>query len=584
VIELRTYQIEARDAVRKEWESGIQKTLLVAATGAGKTEMSLSVLAAEHAAGCVTRILWVAHRQELITQPVDRIKAHWADQVPAPGIVMAAKDDAAAKLVVATVQSLNKRRLEKLLKHGSFSHMLIDEAHHATSRSYATLIGRLLEANPKMRIMGVTATPRRADRDGLKKVFQSVAYKISVKDAIVRLRCLVPFSVVGVRLPVSFKDVKVIGEDYEQELAGKIMAADNATEIIVDQWKKHAANRKTMMFASSVHQARESAKAFQKAGISAAWASGATPKKDRDEIIKRFKEGKIKVLVNCALWTEGFDVPEVNCVIMAKPTKSDSIYLQCVGRGLRLAEGKTDCLIMDFVPEDEREFRLGGDLLGKPKKLRKKEAEAKQKGVIIEAFQMDKEGEGIDVDPDEVQLQVLDYFSASKIAWTFDGGIATVTVGERTAMAVVLPDQSRIDAANKLRERGLWKEAYQQLLDQIRRYRVFAVKNSDVKEIGAVDDWEAAALMASDYADEWGDKTLMKRKNEWRRQPASAGQITFMKQLKLPVRDGISKGEAAQAITHKLTLNQLIRKGVVRVKPAQQPTEAQHTGLAIASS
>jgi hypothetical protein len=172
---------------------------------------------------------------------------------------------------------------------------------------------------------------------------------------------------------------------------------------------------------------------------------------------------------------------------------------------------------------------------------------------------------------------VLDYFGASKFAWTFDGGVASVSVGERVSLAVVLPNQARIDAANNLRERGLWKEAYQQLLDVISQYSVFAIKGSDITEIGKVKDWEAAAMLASDYADQWGDKTLAKRKNEWRRQPASAGQISFMKQLHIAIRDGISKGEAAQSITHKLVLNQLTRKGIIRATTNQQ-TEAQHAG------
>jgi hypothetical protein len=327
-----------------------------------------------------------------------------------------------------------------------------------------------------------------------------------------------------------------------------------------------------MAFTASVFQARMLARAFQDAGVKAEWASGDTPKKDRDAIIRRFQSGKTQMLVNCALWTEGFDAPETSCVLMARPTRSDSVYIQCVGRGLRLAPGKADCLILDFVPEDVRDLRLAGDLLGKPKRQRKKEEQARQKGIVIEAFAMNSVGDGIDADPDKVQMKVLDYFSDSRLAWTFDGGVASCSVGERTSLAIVLPDQRRIAHANDLRERGLWREGYEQILREVSCFRVLVVRSELVEVLGLDGDWEAAALRAQDYAEAWGVDTLAGRKKKWRREPASTGQLNFMRQLGVAARLDISKGEAAQAITHALVLKTLQRKGVIRVEPQPEST------------
>ena len=565
MIKLREYQQEARDSVLQEWEGGNLETVLAMATGTGKTETFLGTLAAENEAGRLERALIVAHRKELIEQPINRIADHWADQLPGTGIVMGGQRDHGAPLVVATVQTLaNESRLEAVCEAGLISHVIIDEAHHAVSPTYMTLIERLKEKNPSLRILGVTATPRRADGDGLKKVFKSVAYRISIKDAIVRLKCLVPFTAIAVELPVSFEGVKEVGEGWESEAAGQILSAENALEIIVETWKKHASERKTMAFTASVFQARMMAEAFRAAGIAAEWASGNTKKDEREAIVERYKSGETQVLVNCALWTEGFDVPETGCVIMARPTKSDSVYVQAAGRGLRLAPGKADCLILDFAPIGARDIRLAGDLLGKPRAQRKAEESAKDKGVILECFAMNSEGSGIDADPDEVQMRVLDFFGGSRLAWTFDGGIASVSIGDKQSLAIILPENHRIARAEKLKQSGIWSELHEQLFHEVSNFRVCLVKRNGCDLLGVEGDWEGAAMIAQDYADEWGIDTLSGRKNKWRKAPASAGQLDFLKRLGLP-HEGVSKGEAAQAITHKLALSTLQKEGVIRV-------------------
>ncbi len=564
MIKLRPYQREARDAVLAEWEKG-KSTLLAMSTGTGKTETFLSVLAAEHEAGHLDRALVIAHRRELIYQPVERINKHWQDQLPRPGIVMADQDQVNADLVIATVQTLgSEKRRNRVLKAGAFSHVVVDECHHSTAKSYLDLIETLRDARPDLRLLGVTATPKRTDQDGLVRVFNSVAYRVSIRDAITRYQALVPFTAIGVQLPVSFANVREVGDGFEAEAAGDVLSAQNALEIIIETWKKHASNRPTIAFTASVAQARALCLAFDAEGIAAEWAYADTPKDKREAILSRYRAGETRVLVNCMLWTEGVDLPATSCVLMARPTKSDLIYVQCVGRGLRLAPGKADCLILDFVPQDVRDVRLAGDLLGKPREVRKAEDKAKKSGVILECFAMNEDGDGIDADPDEVHLKVLDYFGASRLAWTFDGGVASVSIDKMQSLAVVLPDQARIEKANELRQRGLWQEAYDQIFEQVSNFQVFVINGQRVDQLGRESDWEGASYLAQDYADQYGEGILADRSKKWRSQPASAGQTSFMSKLGIPIQPEISKGQAAQAITHQLVLNTLKRAGVIR--------------------
>ena len=140
-ITLRPYQIEARDATLSAWQSGDSSVIGVAATGLGKTEILLSVLAAERASGNLSRAVILAHRKELIEQPRDRIARNWSDQLPVPGVVMGGQNDASAEIVCATVQTLSReRRMRDVLQHGAISHLIIDEAHHAAADGYGAVV------------------------------------------------------------------------------------------------------------------------------------------------------------------------------------------------------------------------------------------------------------------------------------------------------------------------------------------------------------------------------------------------------------------------------------------------------------
>jgi len=551
VIELRDYQEEAVESVLREWDAGNLNTLLAASTGSGKTEMFLAVLDRDLADG---RALVIAHRQELIYQPRNRILAHWPS-LGRPGVVMADSDEFRAKVVIATIQTLSTPgRLERIFSAGTVTHLVTDEAHHSTADSYRALYAAMREHNPNLRHVGTTATPRRTDGDPLAEIFDSVAYRFGIKTAIQK-KALVPFTAVGVQLPVSFADVKEVGEGWDDEEVGEVLKARNAEEIIVETWAKYAKKRPTMVFTASVAQAYSLADRFQEYGYGFEALDGTTPDNQRKTMLNRFKSGDLQGVINCAVLTEGFDAPHASCLVQVKPTRSDLVYVQMAGRVLRRAPGKADALILDFVPEDVREMRLAGDLLGVPKEQRKVEEKAAEKGIVLGCFGINSAGDGIDGDPDSVIMKVLDYLSSSGLSWTFDGDVASASVAEKISLAIRMPDREaveRLERADRLKSSGAWSPSWDKEYEWVKgqaSYRLYAIRSYQAEFIGGYESWDVACDAADDYYLEHGDERLARKKWGWRNLLATEKQRALLLKFNL-WEPGMSRGQAAQAITH----------------------------------
>lgn len=555
-LRLRPYQTEAIEAITRDWNAGLTDVLLVAATGAGKTVIFLELL---------NRVLdeygdpfWpepkrgliLAHRRELIDQPLERIAALWPEWLLRTGVVMAEQNECDRQLTVASVQTLiQPGRIERLLEHGAIDYVVVDECHHANARTYLEIISQLKEANPKLRHLGVTATPLRSDGDGLKRVYQKVSYKAGIKE-LIKLGHLVPFKALAVSTAISLKYVKEVAGDFVQKQLADVWECDNLYDLIVESHRKYAKDRPAMVFTVSVEGAHRLAERFNRAGISAAAADGSTAKGDRRDIVEGFKRGDTQVLCNCALWTEGLDLPKIACVHMARPTKSDLVYVQAMGRGLRPLPGKEDCLILDYCPVDARNIVMAGDLLGKPRQQKKVEEKAQQAGVVIEGFSFTGEGTGIDGDPDELVTRPLNYLSTSPFAWFFNNGLSTLGLGtgedkvSRT-LAIITPNGHRNNRLVLIqREEGSWRD--------------------DVMVIGEASDFAELADQGAEYAEEHGVGVLTGRDKAWQKQPITPKQRDLL--IKLTGKNSelatLSKGQAARLITHEFARKALRRAGL----------------------
>jgi superfamily II DNA or RNA helicase len=339
-IELRDYQ-ETTLAKSAEAEMrGVRKQLWVLATGLGKT-----IIFAAHAARRGERTLVIAHRDELIEQAARKVRLVWPDADI--GVVKGPRNEVGAQdVVVASVQSLSPRRLTRL---GHFGLVVVDEAHHATSASYTRVLETLRagEVDGPL-LVGVTATPSRSDGKGLSQHFDEIVVDYPIVWGI-RAGYLTDVRCKVVELAdLDLSRVSVRHGDYSEGETGEAMTAANAPWHVVDAWKRWASDRLTASFHPTVANAQDQAAEFQANGIPAACVSG-VDLLERRHILRDFEAGRIRVVTNAMVLTEGWDCPPVSCIVMGRPTKSSGLYAQVLGRGLRPYPLKEDCLVLDVV-------------------------------------------------------------------------------------------------------------------------------------------------------------------------------------------------------------------------------------------
>ena len=341
-MELRPYQQAAREAVENRWEQGDDSTLLSIPTGCGKTVIFAKI--AEDRVRQGDRVLILAHRGELLDQAADKLHT-------ATGLSCATEKAEQSclgswlRVAVGSVQTLMRPKRLAAFPRDYFGTIIIDEAHHAVSDSY----GRILNHFDSAKVLGVTATPDRGDMRNLGSVFQSLAYEYSLTKAI-REGYLVPIKALTVPLKMDLTGVGVQSGDFKP---GDLDSAlDPYLYQIADEMAKTCADRKTVVFLPLVKTSQKFRDILCSRGFRAAEVNGESP--DRAEILAAFDRGEYNVLCNSMLLTEGWDCPEVDCVVVLRSTKVRALYCQMVGRGTRLAEGKDHLLLLDFLWNTEK--------------------------------------------------------------------------------------------------------------------------------------------------------------------------------------------------------------------------------------
>ena len=350
--ELRPYQQQARDHIHAEWENGHTRTLLVLPTGTGKTIVFASVAADQVRAG--HRVLILAHRGELLEQAADKLQR-------STGLVSAVeKADATClntwfRVVVGSVQTLQRTARLERFPHDYFGTIIIDEAHHAITDGYR----RILDYFGSAKVLGVTATPDRGDMRNLGEVFDSLAFEYKLTDAIKEgYLCRIMAQTIPLKLDIS--SVTMSGGDYAVGDLGT--ALDPYLEQIAAEMAQRCKGRKTVVFLPLIKTSQKFRDLLNSHGFRAAEVNGQSA--DRRQVLADFDAGKYNVLCNSMLLTEGWDCPSVDCVVVLRPTKVRSLYSQMVGRGTRLSPGKSDLLLLDFLwMTDKHELCRPADLV-----------------------------------------------------------------------------------------------------------------------------------------------------------------------------------------------------------------------------
>ncbi len=348
-MQLRPYQREAIDAVVDARRRGIRRMVLALPTGSGKTVIfSELIRRARHP------VLVLAHRDELVTQArtkiEDALRRSEDDRRTVATERGTSRASREASVVVASIRSLHEGRIGKALAGRDIRLVIYDECHHAvadSNRAVLEQVGVFAEDWPGT-LVGFTATTRRADGRGLAEVFEEIVYERSLRQMIDE-GYLRPLRGLRFSTTADLSSVTVRGEDFDEEELEEAVDVQSRNLLVARAIQDCARDRRTIAFCVGVGHAENLARALREVGVPAAMVCGEMPRHDRVRTLRRFREGALRVITNVGVLTEGFDDPGVSAVAMVRPTRSVSMYLQCVGRGMRLSPDAEDCLVLDFV-------------------------------------------------------------------------------------------------------------------------------------------------------------------------------------------------------------------------------------------
>lgn len=356
-IRLEPFQERLLEKIEVARERGRHRNLLVSATGTGKTVMAAVDYARLRERLDRRRLLFVAHRQELLEQS----RSTYAQALREPGfgeLWVGGRRPERWDHVFASIQSLSRSGLDHL-PPDHFDVVVIDEFHHAAARSYRALLDHV---TPK-ELLGLTATPERSDGLPILDWFEGgITAELRLWDAIDQGR-LAPFEYYGLHDGVDLRQVpwkRGVGYDVEG-LSNLYTGNDSWARLVLDQLEKHVDDTRTMRalgFCVSVEHARFMARVFERMGVAATAVWGDSPEDDRRDALDRLSRREINILFSVDLFNEGVDLPSVDTLLLLRPTDSPTLFLQQLGRGLRKTEGKSSCLVLDFIGQHRQEFRF----------------------------------------------------------------------------------------------------------------------------------------------------------------------------------------------------------------------------------
>lgn len=401
-LELREYQQEALNNLQAMRDKKETIALLYQATGTGKTVTA--VMDAKRVGG---RTLFVAHTMELVNQAYNTFKSLWTETTV--GKFADSVKDYESNVICGSIQSVALNL--DTFNDNDFDYIIIDEAHHATAETYQKVLAYF---KPKF-ILGLTATPERADDTNILDIFQNTAHKLDIQTA-VEIGALTNVRCIRIHTNIDMTKVRFNSVQYNiRDLDVKICVSDR-NQLIVDTWLNYVKDKRTVVFCASVKHAEQIAELFKKAGLNAIAVSGSMKPSERNEWLAKFASGEVKVLCACDLLNEGWDCPQTEVLFMARPTMSKVLYTQQLGRGMRLSEGKEFLMVFDFVDNASqynapyslhrlfrlKDYRAGATVLGK-KGQREAEAALYEKGEKPDVI--------IDYPVDATDYEVVDIFN-----------------------------------------------------------------------------------------------------------------------------------------------------------------------------
>jgi superfamily II DNA or RNA helicase len=448
VLELRAHQDDALLALQTMRDEARTIALLNHATGAGKT-----ITAITDARRLGWRTLWLVHTRNLVSQASKEFEKFWPEVET--GRYYGGEHETEAYNLVGSIQSISDHLDE--FAPTEFAYLVIDEAHHATAETYRRVLAYF---RPRF-ILGLTGTSERADGQDLLELFRNCAHRLTLKEAVERGE-LVPIRCVRVKTSIDLSKVRYNQIQYNRRDIEETIAVPARDRLIVEAYLHHVPGRKAVAFAVNVRHGEDLATEFRRSGVAAASVSGRMANQEREKHLQAFAQGRLKVLCACDILNEGWDCPDIEVLLMARPTLSKVIYMQQLGRGTRKAPGKECLIVFDFVDNASRynvslninsilginRYRPGGLMLA-PQELLDAEEQILAKGerptTVLEIGLWAKDYQEIDifnwqqVAPDMISLPDLERelgVAVGRIKGAVERGVVkpdhTLQLGERS--------------------------------------------------------------------------------------------------------------------------------------------------------
>lgn len=557
-MELRNYQ---RDCLNSNWrlfQQGQHRLLNALPTGTGKT-----VIFSHLPKAFSGRYLVIAHRKELLDQSAQKLR----ESNPMLSVDIEQAERSAlptADVVVASIQTLavSPDRLEEL-RPDSFGTIVIDEAHHIMARTYLELLARLglgpvlpetgsLKSRVAMRLfkdfqvgpeapllLGFTATPHRTDKLGLEYVFDQMAYSRTMAEMMTE-GWLCPITGWRIETALDLSGVKLThgeyGEDYQEKALSAAVNTPERNAQAVKAYQDYCLGQQAIVFCVDVQHTHDMLAAFDGAGVLAAAVTGKTPKLERDMIISTYRAGGIHVLVNCMVLTEGFDAPQTSCIVMCRPTKSQLLYTQMLGRGTRPAPGKERLTVLDLVDVAATGVCSLNTLFGLPPEFDLNGREVKEAADAEEQAQLFKQGQARSSRPigETSQIDPL----GGQGPRTIPGG-QLLWVPTQYGWAMSLPERQYVGVLVDLLGHAVVKA-------QLNGRQPFVV--------GSYFSASDAAQVAEGWiVDQFPGIGALKRPHaRWRQQGPTEKQLALCRRLRIAVPEGATKGDVSNRIDQHL--------------------------------
>jgi len=546
---LRPYQVEALERSKEALAAGTNRQLMVLATALGKTVIFANLRRSHQ---FTKKIMILVHRDELCTQAVDKLQ-HWNPHLQI-GVEMAARrcsdlDD----FIVASVPTLGRKGSKRLAQFdpADFSAIVSDEAHHACSNSWRYVLDHfgLMQPDPAAPLsLGVTATPNRSDGAGLNICYDAIIFDMGIFEGI-QSGYLCDLRGMRIRSRTNLDHVRTRAGDFAQDELADAVNTPERNALVVKEWFKHAQHRQTIAFTVDVQHALDLAEAFKAHGVAAEAVWGDDP--ERREKLAWHKAGMLTVLSNCQVLAEGYDDPQIQCIVLAKPTKSQLLFTQEIGRGTRIPEGvdnlktctfdpgKRDCLILDVVDNTKRHSVVSlSSLMGLGDKL-----DLKGKAITEAKEQIDRVAKEFptanlqDIKNLDELKSIADSVDLFRVS--FPPEVANLTnLAWRKAGNGYMLSASRdlITISRDLRD--AWQVRGQMRGTQLEH----AAQN-----LAGAFNYADTAVKASGI-----DTRMLVRDARWRRDPPSPGQVDLCRKLGIHIPAEASKGAVSVAIDMRL--------------------------------